>query len=204
MVQRISTGGGRIIEKDLEISGMSFGLVRCYMRLWMSTTMMDFLHQYDQGRINHWANRANARGLALEYQNTRLLVFHIFRLFTTRQNCRVFWILRLVYRSRKLITLAFIVFEWPKRIEPNRTALYHPRIRSKSVHPWTSAEIFPGWGNVRIFLILYRLLTMPCKWTFTKRFTLSTTLVCAGWTSILNRLSKMFSTLRLSEMITFS
>jgi len=22
-----------------------------------------------QGRINHWANRANARGLALEYQN---------------------------------------------------------------------------------------------------------------------------------------
>ena len=43
-----------------------------------------------QGRINHWANRANARGLALEYQNTALLTFHVIRLFTTRQNCRVF------------------------------------------------------------------------------------------------------------------
>jgi len=31
-----------------------------------------------QGRINRWANRANARGLALEYQNTLLLVFHVF------------------------------------------------------------------------------------------------------------------------------
>ena len=95
-------------------------------------------------------------------------------------------------QGNKLITLAFIVFEWLKRIEPNSTALYHPKIRSKSVHPWTSAEIFPGWGNVRIFLILHRLLTMPCKWTFTKRFTLSTTLVCAGWTSILDRCLKCF------------
>jgi len=43
-----------------------------------------------QGRINRWANLANARGLALEYQNTPLLVFHMFRLFTTRQNYRVF------------------------------------------------------------------------------------------------------------------
>jgi len=70
--------------------------------------------------------------------------------------------------------------------------------------PWTSAEIFPGWGDVQISLILYRLLTMPCKWKFTKRFTLSTTLVCAGLTSLLNRLSAMFSTLRLSEMLLFS
>jgi len=43
-----------------------------------------------QGRINHWANRANARGLALERQNTYLLFFHVFGLFTTRQNCRAF------------------------------------------------------------------------------------------------------------------
>jgi len=33
------------------------------------------------------------RPFALEYQNTPLLVFHIFRLFTTRQNCRVFILL---------------------------------------------------------------------------------------------------------------
>jgi len=38
-----------------------------------------------QGRINHCA-----RGLALEYQNTSLLVFHVFMLFITRQNCRAF------------------------------------------------------------------------------------------------------------------
>jgi len=41
----------------------------------------------EQGQINHWAN---ARHLALETQNTLLLVFHIFTLFTIRQNCRDF------------------------------------------------------------------------------------------------------------------
>jgi len=52
-------------------------------------------------------------------------------------------------------------------------------------------KFFQGGGNVQILLrsILCRLLTIQCKWTFTKRFTLSTPLVCAGWTSILNRLS---------------
>jgi len=43
-----------------------------------------------QGRNNHWANRANVRGLALGYQNAPLLVFHIFRLSITRQNYRAF------------------------------------------------------------------------------------------------------------------
>jgi len=88
-----------------------------------------------QGQINHWANRANARGLALGYQNAPWLFFHIFRLFITHQNCRAFWLLRSVYRSGKLVTLTFIIFEWLKRIEPNSTTLYDPRIRSKSVHP---------------------------------------------------------------------
>jgi len=37
-----------------------------------------------QGWVNHWAN---TRDLALEYQNPSLLVFHVFRLFTTRRNC---------------------------------------------------------------------------------------------------------------------
>jgi len=36
-----------------------------------------------------------------------------------------------------------------------------------------SAEIFPGGGNVDILLIFFRLLTMQCKWTFTKHITLS-------------------------------
>jgi len=46
-----------------------------------------------------------------------------------------------------------------RRIEPNSTTLYNPRIRSKSVHPWASAEIFPG-GKAEILLILFRLLTI--------------------------------------------
>jgi len=44
-------------------------------------------------------------------------------------------------------------------------------------------KFVPG-GNVEILLICSRLLTMQCKWTFTKRFTHSTPLVCAGWISI--------------------
>jgi len=78
------------------------------------------------------------------------------------------------HRLRSLTNLALIVFEWLTRIEPNRITLYYPRIRSKSVHPRTSVEIVPGRGNVEILLILFRLLTMHCKWIFTKRFTLST------------------------------
>ena len=100
-----------------------------------------------QGRNNHWANRANVRGLALGYQNAPLLVFHIFRLSITRQNCRAFWLLRLVYRSGKLVTLAFIIFEWLKRIETNSTALYDPRIRSKSVHPVDVRRTFSRVGQ---------------------------------------------------------
>jgi len=42
-----------------------------------------------------------------------------------------------------------------------------------------SAEIFPG-SIVENLLIFFRLLTMQCKWTFTKRFTISTPLVCVG------------------------
>jgi len=29
--------------------------------------------------------------------------------------------------------------------------------------PWTSAQIFSGWGNVQILLIVYRFLTIQCK-----------------------------------------
>jgi len=60
--------------------------------------------------------------------------------------------------------------------------LYDPRITSKSMHPWASEEIFPG-DNVEILLMLFRLLAMHCKCTFTKHFTFSTPQICAGWTS---------------------
>ena len=59
---------------------------------------------------------------------------------------------------------------------------------------------FSRGGNMEILLILFRSLTVQCKWTFTKRFTVFTPLVCIGWTSIFNLFSEMFSTLRLSEM----
>jgi len=55
--------------------------------------MVFFDVTFRQGRIIRWPNWINARGLALRYQNTPLLVFHVFRLFTTRQNYRAFWLL---------------------------------------------------------------------------------------------------------------
>jgi len=50
-----------------------------------------FLLKYGvcQGGINHWANRANARGLALEYHKL-LYWFSCFQAVNTRQNCRAF------------------------------------------------------------------------------------------------------------------
>jgi len=81
-------------------------------------------------------------GLVLEYQNSPLLAFQLFRLFTARRTCWAFWLLRLVYRLRKLTTLTCIVFECLKRIEPKSTTLCYPRFISKSIHPWSSAEIF--------------------------------------------------------------
>jgi len=111
---------------------------------------MLYLHQRHrsycvQVRINHWENRANARSLAFfraSHLNIKTLLycfFHVFRLLTNRQNC-ILLSLRLVYRLRKLTTLAFMVFEWLTRIEPNSTTLYDPK---NSVHQLASAEIFP-------------------------------------------------------------
>jgi len=40
-------------------------------------------------------------------------------------------------------------------------------------YAWAPAENFPG-GNIDILLIFFKLLTMQCKWTLTKDFTLST------------------------------
>ena len=38
--------------------------------------------------VCYWQGWINHLGLALEYQNTPLLVFHVFRLIITGQNCR--------------------------------------------------------------------------------------------------------------------
>jgi len=43
-----------------------------------------------------WSTSPVSPGLAFEYQNTPLLVFHVFGLFTRRQNCKAFSLLRLV------------------------------------------------------------------------------------------------------------
>jgi len=78
-----------------------------------------------------------------------------------------------------------------------------PRRHLTSLRSWSMGvrRNFSRGGNAEILLILFRLLTMQCKWTFTKRFTRSAPLVCAGWTSILNLLSELFSALPLSEML---
>jgi len=68
--------------------------------------------------------------------------------------------------------------------ELNQTAQrirYEQRIRLKSVHPWASAEIFPGGEMSKLCLSFSG--CWQCKSTFTKRFTLYTPLVCAGRTS---------------------
>jgi len=43
----------------------------------------------------------------------------------------------------------------------------------EALRSWASAEIFQG-GNADILLIIFELLKMQCKWTFTKSITLST------------------------------
>ena len=65
---------------------------------------------------------------------------------------------------------------------------------------WASAEIFPG-GQHQNFAYPFQIADDAMQMAFTKRFNLSTPLVCIGWTSILNFLSEMFSTLRLSETL---
>jgi len=169
------------------------------LNLPLKTAIWSIGETRQQGRINHYANRENALGLALEYQNTPLLVFHVFKLFTTRQNCRALRFLRLVYKLRKVTTLAFIVFDWLKQ----HHALWPKNYIEISASMCVRINFSRG-GNVEILLILLRLLTMQCKWTFIKRLTLSIPLVSAGWTSILNLLSEMFYTLSLSEMFFFS
>ena len=62
------------------------------------------------------------------------------------------WDSGLEYGQNKLTTLAFIDFEWLKIIEPNSTTLCDLSIRSKSVHPLASADIFPGGDNIEILL----------------------------------------------------
>jgi len=60
--------------------------------------------------------------------------------------------------------------------ESNRTA---PRFMTQDLDPnqcihGLPQKFFQGGGDVQILLILFRLLTMRCKRTFTKRFALST------------------------------
>ena len=64
-------------------SAVELSLLLCFSRENnLPSTMFNLCRiQYKQcmkGQINHWANRENARGLALEYQNTPLVVFQVF------------------------------------------------------------------------------------------------------------------------------
>ena len=96
--------------------------------------------------------------------------------------------------------MAFIVFELLKEL--NQTA---PRFttqvldRNQCIHG-RSQKFFPG-RNVEILLNLHRLLTMQCKWQFTKRFTLSAPFGLCWLNLNFQSFSEMFSTLRLSKML---
>jgi len=66
--------------------------------------------------------------------------------------------------------------------ELNRTSLRSmtQELDQHQCIPWTSAEIFPGWGQGPNFAYPLQVADDAINWTFTKRFTLSTTLVCTG------------------------
>jgi len=90
------------------------------------------------------------------------------------------------------------------------TAIKHNiySLKSKSKHiettcsgQWESAEIFPGGQRRNFALSFSGYWRCIASGRSQKRFTLSNPVVCAGWTSILNRLSEMFYTLRLSGML---
>jgi len=97
--------------------------------------------------------------------------------------------------KRKLTTLALSLLSDFKEL--NQTA---PRfMTSKSVHPWESAEFFPGEQR-RNFSHPFQV-DDAMQTEIHKTLYSFYPLVCAGWTSILNLLSEMFSTLLLSEML---
>jgi len=79
-------------------------------------------------------------------------------------------ITRLVYRLRNLITLVFIFFARFMTQELYRKQCIHGRPQ----------KLFQGVER-RNFAYPFQIADDQCKWTFTKRFTLSASLViCAG------------------------
>ena len=135
----------------------------------------------------------------LANENTPLLVFHVFRLFTACLNCRAFWLLSLVYRLSKLTKFAFIGSAWLERIETNSTTLYDPRIRSKPVHPWASAEIFPE-RKCRNFTYPFKVAEDAEQIYVHKMFYPFYPISLCWWNLSSQSLFEMFSALQLSEL----
>jgi len=52
--------------------------------------------------------------------------------------------------------------------------LYNNGIKCRTLCHGRPQKFFQVWGNVQILLILFKLLTMQCKWRFTKRLTFLT------------------------------
>ena len=68
----------------------------------------------EQGRINHWANRANARGLALlgaSRLNVKTLLYCFFMFLGSSPCVKIVELFDYCVYLRKLTTLAFTVFE---------------------------------------------------------------------------------------------
>ena len=123
-------------------------------------------------RLRAWASRLNIK--------TLLYWFFMFLSCSPRvKNCKAFslGLLHLIYRLRKLPTVAFIVCESASDLhELNQIA---PRFMTQALNRNQCShgrpqKYFQRRGSVEISLIPFRLLTMQRKWRFTKRFTLST------------------------------
>jgi len=116
-------------------------------------------------------------------------LFQVFKSANVFVNSAIFHILAVslsVDIVARFVSLSLVIVDlWNVLISLNLLKLRSPVLRTavsgRLSLEWpqtpflrASTVIFPGEGNVDILLILFRLLTMQCKRTFTKRFTLST------------------------------
>ena len=139
---------------------------------------LKMINPCNQGRINHW-QIGQIHGASRFNIKTLFYWFFMFLSCSPRvKNCKAFslGLLHLIYRLRKLPTVAFIVCESASDLhELNQIA---PRFMTQALNRNQCSHGRPQKyfqrGSVEISLIPFRLLTMQRKWRFTKRFTLST------------------------------
>ena len=95
---------------------------------------------YRQGRINHWANWANAWGLALfgvSRLNTKTLLYWIFMFLGCSPRLKIVELFDycVYHRLSNLTNLAFIVFEWLKKLNQTESRFMTQELdRNRFIH----------------------------------------------------------------------